>query len=121
MSDQVRQATPFKSQGGIVFHKQRTGRDSVPTQPTSAVVRLVGARKSYGSGDSRVTALDGVSLDFRAGSFTAVMGPSGSGKSTLLQCAAGLDRLDEGEITLAGVNPAGMSETALTRLRRERI
>ncbi|MEV4253313.1 ATP-binding cassette domain-containing protein, partial [Spirillospora sp. NPDC049652] len=59
------------------------------------MVTLVDVRKSYGSaGDGRVTALDGVSLAFRAGTFTAIMGPSGSGKSTLLQCAAGLDRID---------------------------
>jgi ABC-type phosphonate transport system ATPase subunit len=48
------------------------------------VVRLIGARKVYGSGENRVVALDGVSLEFRPGSFTAVTGPSGSGKSTLV-------------------------------------
>ncbi|MHA6761764.1 ABC transporter ATP-binding protein [Streptacidiphilus sp. PAMC 29251] len=84
-------------------------------------MRLSAVGKAYGSGDSRVVALDGVSLEFRPGSFTAIMGPSGSGKSTLLQCAAGLDRVDSGEVTLAGVDPARMSETALTKLRRERI
>ena len=47
--------------------------------------------KVYGTGDTAVTALDGVSLDFPAKSFTAVMGPSGSGKSTLMHCMAGLD------------------------------
>ncbi|MFG2823375.1 ABC transporter ATP-binding protein [Kitasatospora sp. NPDC048365] len=89
--------------------------------PGTPVVSLSAARKAYGSGDSRVTALDGVSLDFPAGTFTAIMGPSGSGKSTLLQCAAGLDRVDAGEIRLAGADPSKMSETALTKLRRERI
>jgi putative ABC transport system ATP-binding protein len=85
------------------------------------VVWLRGAGKSYGSGDNQVTALDNVDIEFAAGTFTAVMGPSGSGKSTLLQCAAGLDRLDRGEVSLAGVNPATMSETALTRVRRDRV
>ena len=48
--------------------------------------------RDFGSGDGTVRALDGVSLAFERGTFTAVMGPSGSGKSTLLQSAAGLDR-----------------------------
>jgi putative ABC transport system ATP-binding protein len=68
-----------------------------------------------------VTALAGVTVDFRAGSFTAVMGPSGSGKSTLLHCAAGLDAPTSGTVTLAGVPLAGRSETELTELRRDRV
>jgi putative ABC transport system ATP-binding protein len=62
-----------------------------------------------------------VTLAFPAGSFTAVMGPSGSGKSTLLQCAAGLDRPDSGEVSIAGTRLSALGETALTVLRRERI
>ncbi len=75
-------------------------------------------RKSFGP---RVVALDAVSADFAAGTFTAVMGPSGSGKSTLLHCAAGLDRPDSGQIVLAGTSLAGLGETALTLLRREKV
>jgi putative ABC transport system ATP-binding protein len=77
--------------------------------------------KSYGAGPSRITAIDQVSLSFPAGSFTAVMGPSGSGKSTLLQCAAGLDRPDSGKVAVGGTELSGLSETALTRLRRDRV
>jgi putative ABC transport system ATP-binding protein len=77
--------------------------------------------KSYGIGPSAITAIDNVSLAFPAGSFTAVMGPSGSGKSTLLQCAAGLDRPDSGEVSIGGVELSGLGETALTRLRRDRV
>nr|WP_232383031.1 ABC transporter ATP-binding protein [Actinomadura violacea] len=87
----------------------------------SAVVSLSAVHKRYGSGGNRVTALDGVDLSFLTGTFTAVMGPSGSGKSTLLQCAAGLDRVDGGQVLLAGADPARMSETALTVLRREKV
>jgi putative ABC transport system ATP-binding protein len=68
-----------------------------------------------------VAALDGVDLDFAAGSFTAVMGPSGSGKSTLLQCAAGLDRPTSGTVEIDGIGLGGLSERRLTLLRRERI
>jgi putative ABC transport system ATP-binding protein len=77
--------------------------------------------RTYGNGSGTLTALDRVSIAFPAGSFTAVMGPSGSGKSTLLQCAAGLDRPDSGEVSIDGTRLGGLSETALTVLRRERI
>jgi putative ABC transport system ATP-binding protein len=86
-----------------------------------AAVSLRGVQKVYGRGGVAVRALDGVDIDFRAGTFTAVMGQSGSGKSTLLQCAAGLDRPTAGSVTLAGTDLAGLSETPLTRLRRTRI
>ncbi len=86
------------------------------------MVSLRDLRREFGAGpDSRVTALDGVSVDLAAGTFTAVMGPSGSGKSTLLHCAAGLDRPTSGEVTVDGVRLAGLDETGLTLLRRERI
>ncbi|MFI6901747.1 ABC transporter ATP-binding protein [Nonomuraea sp. NPDC050394] len=84
-------------------------------------VGLGAVRKIYGHGGGGVTALDGVTLDFRKGTFTAVMGPSGSGKSTLLHCAAGLDRPTEGSVTLDGTDLTTLSERALTGLRRERI
>ncbi|WP_078877216.1 ABC transporter ATP-binding protein [Streptomyces sp. 150FB] len=84
-------------------------------------LRLVDVSKSYGSADSAVTALDGVTLSLPAGSFTAVMGPSGSGKSTLLQCAAGLDRPDSGLVMVDGVEMTGGGEAALTKFRRRRV
>jgi putative ABC transport system ATP-binding protein len=77
--------------------------------------------KTYGTGASAITALEQVTLSFLAGSFTAVMGPSGSGKSTLLQCAAGLDRPDSGKVSIGGTELSGLGETALTRLRRDRV
>ena len=92
----------------------------LPDDP-DPVVRLDAVRKVYGDGDGAVVALDGVSMGFDGGSFTAVMGPSGSGKSTFLHVAAGLDRPSEGTIHLNGVDISGYSETKLTELRRERI
>ena len=64
---------------------------------TGAAVRAEHATKVYGTGDTAVTALDDVTVEFPAGQFTAIMGPSGSGKSTLLHCLAGLDTLTTGQ------------------------
>jgi putative ABC transport system ATP-binding protein len=68
-----------------------------------------------------VVALDGVTAMFGRGTFTAVMGASGSGKSTLLHCAAGLDRPTSGTVSIDGTELSGLNETALTRLRRDRV
>ncbi|MFJ7218831.1 ABC transporter ATP-binding protein [Amycolatopsis sp. NPDC098790] len=84
-------------------------------------VQLDAVHKTYGSGESAVEALAGVTVSFPAGTFTAVMGPSGSGKSTLLHCAAGLDRPSSGRVTLVGTDLKGKSETKLTELRRQHV
>ncbi|MCG5214101.1 ABC transporter ATP-binding protein [Streptosporangium soli] len=84
-------------------------------------VRLEALTRSYGSGDRATVALREVHLRFPQGGFTAIMGPSGSGKSTLLQCAAGLDRPTSGRVFIDGKDLTGLSETALTELRRESV
>jgi putative ABC transport system ATP-binding protein len=89
--------------------------------PTEDVLRLRDVRKVYGRSRNAVQALAGVSLDFRRGTFTAVMGPSGSGKSTFLHCAAGLDKPTSGSVFLDGEELTGMSERKLTKLRREQV
>jgi putative ABC transport system ATP-binding protein len=88
---------------------------------TTPMVSLLDLRMEFRSGTDRVTALDGVTVDLPAATFTAVMGPSGSGKSTLLHCAAGLDRPTSGEVVLDGVALSRLDETGLTVLRRERV
>jgi putative ABC transport system ATP-binding protein len=87
----------------------------------TAAVRAVGVTKVYGQGGGAVTALDDVSVGYGAGTFTAVMGPSGSGKSTLLQLLGGLDRPTRGQIHVEGRDLSGVSQRALTVLRRDRI
>jgi len=77
--------------------------------------------RTFGSGDTVVSALAGIDLAFRRGSFTAVMGPSGSGKSTFLACAAGLDRPTSGRVLVGGTDVTDWDEERRTRLRRERI
>jgi len=88
---------------------------------TTVAASTVDLHKTYGSGDSEVRALDGVTLDLHAGQFTAVMGPSGSGKSTLMHCLAALDAPTSGEAVVDGVDLSTLSDARLTTLRRERI
>jgi putative ABC transport system ATP-binding protein len=78
-------------------------------------------RKVFGEGAAAVEALRGITLDFEAGRFTAIMGPSGSGKSTLLHCVAGLDRPTSGKVFIGDVDLTTLDEKRLTLLRRERI
>ena len=84
-------------------------------------MELDAVSKVYGSGDGAVTALNGVTVGVRKGTFTAVMGPSGSGKSTFLHCAAGLDRPSSGRVMLGDTELSKLREKALTELRRTRI
>ncbi|WP_373300539.1 ABC transporter ATP-binding protein [Streptomyces chromofuscus] len=84
-------------------------------------VRLHEVTKRYGQGPRTVVALDRISVDLPAGTFTAVMGPSGSGKSTFLHCAAGLDRPTSGSVMLGATELSRMKEAPLTRLRRRRM
>ena len=86
-----------------------------------AAARAVAARKVYGSGDTAVVALDDVSVDFRAGEFTAIMGPSGSGKSTLMHCVAGLDSLTSGSVFVGDTDLSKLDDRWLTTLRRDKI
>ncbi len=95
--------------------------DGGGTVPPHAAARAVDARKVYGEGDAQVRALDGVTVEFPAGAFTAIMGPSGSGKSTLMQCMAGLDRLTSGRTWIGDVELSGLSEKRLTAVRRDRV
>jgi putative ABC transport system ATP-binding protein len=81
-------------------------------------VRVESLYKTYEGG---VTALDGVTASFAAGTFTAVMGPSGSGKSTLLQCAAGLDVPTAGRVFIDGAELTATKDTARTKFRRSRV
>jgi putative ABC transport system ATP-binding protein len=93
-----------------------------PTAPASvAAARAIDAVKVYGSGDTAVRALDGVSVDFSAARFTAIMGPSGSGKSTLMHCVAGLDDLTSGQVWVGDVELGSLSDKERTLLRRSRI
>jgi putative ABC transport system ATP-binding protein len=98
-----------------------TMEPAAPGANAQAAARAVQLEKIYGHGDAAVRALDGVSVEFAKGHFTAIMGPSGSGKSTLLHCMAGLDSPTSGRVFIGDVDLTMLSEKQLTLLRREKV
>ena len=94
---------------------------SPSTTTLDAAARCVDLSKIYGKGESEVRALDGVTISFPKGKFTAIMGPSGSGKSTLMHCCAGLDEATSGQVFVGDVEITKLPERALTQLRRDRL
>jgi putative ABC transport system ATP-binding protein len=91
---------------------------AAPTRAAAGTDSLV---KLYGEGANAVRALDGVTTEFAAAEFTAIMGPSGSGKSTLLHCLAGLDKPTSGRVLLGETDITTLSDKQLTLLRRDKI
>jgi putative ABC transport system ATP-binding protein len=89
------------------------------SKPLAVSVR--GARRTFTADLAPVRALRGLDIDVRQGEFVAVTGPSGCGKSTLLNAIAGLDRLDEGTIEVAGEHIDGKDEAWLAKFRRHHI
>jgi len=89
--------------------------------PSAVAAQATGLSKVYGTGETRVVALDDVSVAFPRGRFTAIMGPSGSGKSTLMHCMAGLDKASSGSATIGDVELVGLKDKDLTALRRDKI
>ncbi len=84
-------------------------------------LRLERVSKDYFTEGSSVPALRDVSLDFRTGEFVALVGRSGCGKSTLLNLAGAMDFPTSGAVWLDGVNTSTLSDSALTRVRREKV
>jgi len=90
-------------------------------QVRPAAARAIDATKRYGTGDTAVTALDGITVDLAAGQLTAIMGPSGSGKSTLMHSLAGLDTLTSGTVMIGDTDLSRLNDRGLTLLRREEV
>ncbi|MFB8352739.1 ABC transporter ATP-binding protein [Streptomyces niveus] len=94
----------------------------MPLLRASAVAAHASAlSKVYGQGETQVVALDQVTVDFRQGQFTAIMGPSGSGKSTLMHCVAGLDSFSSGSVRIGDTELSTLKDKQLTQLRRDKI
>ena len=95
---------------------------TAPLAPPSIVAAAaIEAVKIYGKGENEVRALDGVTVQFPKGAYTAIMGPSGSGKSTLMHCVAGLDTLTSGRVLIGDVDLSTLNERQLTQLRRDKV
>ena len=92
-----------------------------PEVAQQAAARTVDAVKVYGKGQTEVRALDGVTVEFAAARYTAIMGPSGSGKSTLLHCVAGLDTLTSGRAFIGDADLSTLNDHQLTILRRDHV
>ncbi|MEA2686182.1 MAG: putative transport system ATP-binding protein [Actinomycetota bacterium] len=89
--------------------------------PTTTAARSSELTKIYGHGDTAVKALDGVTVAFAEGEFSAIMGPSGSGKSTLMHCMAGLDTITGGQTFIGDTELSHLPDKELTRLRRDKV
>ena len=85
------------------------------------ILRAQGLKKVYGTGEARVCALDGVSLEVERGEFVAVVGTSGSGKSTLLHMLGGLDVPTSGCVEVDGQELGKMDGDGLAIFRRRNI
>jgi putative ABC transport system ATP-binding protein len=86
-----------------------------------SIVTATDVHRRYGEGDAAVHALDGVTVEFERGRFSAIMGPSGSGKSTLMHILAGLDRPTSGSVEIDGTEITGLDDGDLTKLRRDKL
>lgn len=85
------------------------------------IVSVNNLKKYYGSGETQVKALDGISISFEKGKFTVIIGTSGSGKTTLLNLIGGLDHPDSGSVFVDGTNLAVLNETQRAVFRRDKI
>jgi len=85
------------------------------------VIEIRNAIKQYGEGDSKILALNDVSLTIQPGEYVAIMGPSGSGKSTLMNVMGALDIMSDGEYYLDGIKVSDLDENALAIVRGRKI
>ena len=86
-----------------------------------SIIRCQDIVKTYVTGDIRVEALRGITMDIEKGEMVAVMGPSGCGKTTLLNCLSGIDDVNSGQVLIEGVELTKMNDNEKTRFRARRM
>lgn len=84
-------------------------------------LQVTNLKKSYGSGESRVSVLNGITMGVERGQMCVIQGSSGSGKSTLLNCIGGLDEIDAGSVRVEGKEISGLKAGALSDYRRDNL
>ncbi len=109
------------TRGNMLLTVAKSTKGQAADGPTAPAAQSIDLHKIYRNGAAAVRALDGISVTFERGRFTAVMGPSGSGKSTLMHCLAGLDRPTSGRSLIGGRDIGALDDAALTKLRRDRV
>lgn len=114
-------ANDSASEGAVSVPSSSTAANAGPSRISEAAARAVDLFKQYGQGDTSVTALDHVNVEFGRNQFTAIMGPSGSGKSTLMHTMAGLDAATSGASFIGETKISGMKDKDITALRRDRL
>lgn len=82
-------------------------------------LKAINIKKIYGKGESKIAAIDNISLEIEPCKFTAIIGPSGSGKSTLLHCMAGLDKPSSGNVYLDDIDLYKLNDDKLSQTRRQ--
>ena len=111
----------WKDSYAKVRASRKTKQTLVMEGSDMTILQTKDLRKTYGSGEAQVRALDGVDLSVEKGEFVAVVGTSGSGKSTLLHMLGGLDRPTSGSVTVDGKELFALKDEALTIFRRRKI
>ena len=85
------------------------------------ILKCEGVRKTYGSGENQVAALDGIDLSVNKGEFVAILGASGSGKSTLLHILGSVDKPTSGKVTVDGTDLSKLSRAQAAVFRRRKV
>ena len=85
------------------------------------ILKCEGVRKTYGSGENQVAALDGIDLSVNKGEFVAILGASGSGKSTLLHILGSVDKPTSGKVTVDGTDLSKLNRTQAAVFRRRKV
>lgn len=85
------------------------------------MINAIGLKKSYGAGESRSEVIKGIDIKISDGDFVAILGASGSGKSTLLNLLSGLERPDSGSIFYGDTDITTLTDTELTKFRKDTI